>query len=216
MASERRRRNPVCYNRRMLRRVHPLILAAVFLAVALLVAGFGPRERSLGVSVRLVYLHGAWVWTALLGFAAAAVAGLAGLLFRRVDCQRVSIALGQAATLFWVTYLPMSLLVMQATWNGLFLDEPRFRIGLDFALIAVLLQAGILLLHRPAWASAVNIVYFAGLAWSLAASREVMHPASPIASSGWLALQAYFAGLTLICVAAGTQIARWLHRRLVA
>ncbi len=200
----------------MLRRVHPLILTAVFIAVAILVAGFGPRERSLGVNVRLVYLHGAWVWTALLGFAAAAVAGLAGLLFRRLSWQRFSIALGQAATLFWITYLPMSLLVMQANWNGLFLEEPRFRIGLDFAIIALLLQAGVLLLDRPAWASAVNIVFVAGLAFSLASSREIMHPSSPIASSGWLALQAYFAGLTLTCVAAGSQVARWLHRRLVA
>jgi len=196
--------------------VHPLILTAVFIAVAILVAGFGPRERSLGVNVRLVYLHGAWVWTALLGFAAAAVAGLAGLLFRRLSWQRLSIALGQAATLFWITYLPMSLLVMQANWNGLFLEEPRFRIGLDFAIIALLLQAGVLLLDRPAWASAVNIVFVAGLAFSLASSREIMHPSSPIASSGWLALQAYFAGLTLTCVAAGSQVARWLHRRLVA
>jgi len=200
----------------MLRRVHPLILTAVFIAVAILVAGFGPRERSLGVNVRLVHLHGAWVWTALLGFAAAAVAGLAGLLFRRLSWQRFSIALGQAATLFWITYLPMSLLVMQANWNGLFLEEPRFRIGLDFAIIALLLQAGVLLLDRPAWASAVNIVFVAGLAFSLASSREIMHPSSPIASSGWLALQAYFAGLTLTCVAAGSQVARWLHRRLVA
>ena len=200
----------------MLRRAHPLLLAAGLLIAALLLAGIGPRERSLGPAVRLVYLHGAWVWTALLGFAAAALAGLAGLLFRRVDWQRASTALGQAATLFWITYLPMSLLVMQANWNGLFLDEPRFRIGLDFALIALLFQAGILLLGRPAWASAVNIVFLAGLASSLATSREIMHPPSPIASSGWLALQAYFAGLTLTCVAAGSQIARWLHRRLVA
>lgn len=200
----------------MLRRIHPLLLSGVLLAAALLLAGIGPRERSLGLNVRLVYLHGAWVWTALLGFAAAALAGLAGLLLHRVNWQRASIALGQAGTLFWITYLPMSLLVMQANWNGLFLEEPRFRIGLDFALIALLLQAGILLLGRPAWASAVNIVYLAGLAFSLASSREIMHPPSPIASSGWLALQAYFAGLTFTCAAAGSQIARWLHRRLVA
>jgi hypothetical protein len=200
----------------MLRRVHPLILSAILLAAALLLAGFGPRERSLGINVRLVYLHGAWVWTALLGFAAAAVAGLAGLLFGRVGWQRASVALGQASTLFWITYLPMSLLVMQANWNGLFLEEPRFRIGLDFALIALLLQAGILLLGRPAWASALNIVFLAGLAFSLANSREIMHPPSPIASSGWLTLQVYFAALTLTCVAAGSQFARWLHRRLVA
>jgi hypothetical protein len=197
----------------MLRRLHPLILCAALVVAVWILSALGPRERSLGANARLVYLHGAWVWTALVGFGAAGLAGVSGLLLRRPAWQRTSVAVGQVATLFWITYLPMSLLVMQANWNGLFLEEPRFRIGLDFALIALLLQAGILLLGRPAWASALNILFLAGLAFSLATSREIMHPPSPIASSGWLALQVYFAALTLTCVACGSQVTRWLLRR---
>ena len=40
----------------------------------------GPSERALGSQVRVVYLHGAWVWTALAAFVASGVAGLVGLL----------------------------------------------------------------------------------------------------------------------------------------
>jgi hypothetical protein len=198
----------------MFRRLPPLMLFAVFLAVVLLIAGLGPREKSLGSNVRLVYLHGAWVWTALLGFGAAAVSGLAGLVLRRSSWQRTSIALGQTATLFWITYLPMSLLVMQANWNGLFLEEPRFRIGVNFAIIALLLQMAILVLGRPGWASGLNILFLAGLAYSLAASREIMHPRSPIAESGLAPLQVYFIVLTLACSAAGWQLVRWLRQRM--
>jgi len=198
----------------MLRRVHPLILFAVCLAIALALSALGPREKSLGTNVRLVYLHGAWVWTALLGFGAAALTGLAGLLLRRPPWQHRSIALGQAATLFWITYLPMSLLVMQANWNGLFLEEPRFRIGVNFAIIALLLQTAILILGRPGWASSLNILFLAGLAYSLAASREIMHPRSPIAESGLAPLQVYFIVLTLACSAAGWQLVRWLRQRM--
>ena len=198
----------------MWRRAHPLILFAAFLAFALVLSALGPREKSLGANVRLVYLHGAWVWTALLGFGAAALAGLAGLLLRRAACQRTSIALGQAAALFWITYLPMSLLVMQANWNGLFLEEPRFRIGVNFAIIALLLQAAILVMGRPRWASGLNILFMAGLAFSLAASREIMHPRSPIAESGLAPLQVYFIGLTLACAAAGWQLVRWFRQRI--
>lgn len=196
----------------MLRRLDPRLLFAVFVAAALLLAALGPRERSLGANVRLVYLHGAWVWTALAGFLAAALAGLAGLLLRRSAWQTTSVALGQAATFFWITYLPMSLLVMQANWNGLFLEEPRFRIGVNFAIVAVLLQAAIVLLRRSDWASGLNLVYLAGLSFSLLSSREIMHPRSPIGQSGQVLLQAYFVTLTLTCAAAGWQLARWLRR----
>jgi len=196
----------------MPRRLHPLVLFCVFVAAAVLLASLGPREKSLGANVRLVYLHGAWVWTALVGFGAAAVAGLVGILGRRPAWQRTSLALGQAAALFWITYLPMSLLVMQANWNGLFLEEPRFRLGLDFAIVAVLLQVGNLILRRPDWASALNLLFLAGLAFSLSSAREIMHPSSPIAQSGQVMLQAYFLLLTLVCLAAGWQLTRWLRR----
>jgi hypothetical protein len=198
----------------MLRRLHPLILSAAFLAAALVLAAMGPLEKSLGANVRLVYLHGAWVWTALLGFGAAALASLAGILLRRTAWQRASIALGQAATLFWITYLPMSLLVMQANWNGLFLEEPRFRIGVNFAVIALLLQGAILVLGRPAWASGLNILFAGGLGFSLFTSREIMHPRSPIGESGLVPLQVYFIVLTLVCAAAGWQLVHWLRQRI--
>jgi len=49
------------------------LLTLIVIAVASL---FGPAERSLGTNVRLVYIHGAWVWTALIAFGAAIAAHL--------------------------------------------------------------------------------------------------------------------------------------------
>jgi len=128
----------------MRRRVHPLLLFVLLLAAAAGWTSLAPRERILGSGIPIVYLHGAWVWTALIGLGAASLAGAAGLAFRRPGAQRWSLALGQAGTLFWVTCLPLSVLAMQASWKGLFLEEPRWRIGVDFAVIGVLLQAAIL------------------------------------------------------------------------
>ena len=60
-------------------------LASFFLTVLaiLLLALFGPEEQSLGSNVRIVYLHGAWVLTAEVAFALAALAGLFGLVARK-------------------------------------------------------------------------------------------------------------------------------------
>ena len=54
-----------------------LVLIGVIIA---LFTAFGPLEKTLGVNVRLVYLHGAWVWAALAGIMAGGLYGLAGLL----------------------------------------------------------------------------------------------------------------------------------------
>ena len=111
-------------NQLLIRRKAALWFALTLLAIALL-ALVSPPERSLGASVRIVYLHGAWVWTALAAFAAASLTGILGLVTRRESWQRWSLALGRTGLLFWITYLPLSMWAAQANWNGLFLAEPR-------------------------------------------------------------------------------------------
>src|SRR3989337_1778611 len=64
-------------------------------------------------------------------------AALPGLALRSEAWNRWSIALGQTGALFWITYLPLSLWAMRATWGGLYLAEPRWRLGVSFALAAL-------------------------------------------------------------------------------
>ncbi len=61
-----------------MRCLSPLLWFAASLILVVVVSTLGPPERSLGSHVRLVYLHGAWVWTALAGFALAGVLGIVG------------------------------------------------------------------------------------------------------------------------------------------
>jgi hypothetical protein len=188
-----------------------LAFAAALLAVALLTA-VGPAEKTLGTSVRVVYLHGVWVWTALLAFLAAALSGLLGLLTGRTPVQRVSLALGRTGLLFWITYLPISMWAMQTNWNGLFLAEPRWRLAAVFAIGGLVLQIGITLVDRLNWASAANLAYFIALAITLVSAENVMHPSSPIFGSGILIIQVYFLALLSLLLVAAWQLARWLYR----
>lgn len=196
-----------------MRRLSPLVWFAAFLVLVVVASALGPPERSLGSHVRLAYLHGAWVWTALAGFALAGVLGIVGLTLRRPGPQRWSLALGQAALIFWLTYLPMSLWVMRANWNGLFLQEPRWRLGLDFAVVDILVQAAILALGSLAWASWLNLGLFSALAWALTHTPEVMHPSSPIIGLGSPSIELFFLTLVALCLISGWQLARWFFRR---
>jgi hypothetical protein len=181
--------------------------------LAAVVSAAVPGERFLDRSVGIVYLHGAWVWTSLAAFAAAALAGLVGLTRRSRGWQLWSTALGQAGAVFWFTYLPLSLLAMRATWGGLYLLEPRWRLGVDFAVVALMAQVGLLILDRPGWASAVNVGFFAALALALTSTPAVLHPTSPVFRSDVLGVKLAFLTILGLCLGAAVCLARLLRLR---
>ena len=184
-------------------------LLFTLLAIALLTA-LGPAEKALGAHVRVVYLHGAWVWAALAAFVAAGILGLVGLLTRREVFYAWSCALGRTGVIFWITYLPLSLWAMQANWNGLFLAEPRWRLALAFAAGGLILQIGLSLVGKPSWTAVGNILFCVLLFYAVAGVQNIMHPGSPIFSSEARLIQVYFISLFLLALLAVWWVARWL------
>lgn len=198
-----------------------------------LIAGFtafGPAEKTLGTNVRVVYLHGAWVWAALAAFLASGVAGFTGLALefypgrdrppaqtskgwlRATLWHRWSRALGRTGLLFWITYLPISMWAMQTNWNGLFLAEPRWRMAVVFAMGGLLLQIGVALVEDDRWSSAANLGYSVALFLTLASAENVMHPPAPILRSDSRQIQFFFFGLLLFTFVAAYQVMRiWLR-----
>ena len=181
---------------------------AALIAIALL-ALFGPEERSLGASVRIVYLHGAWVLTAELAFIAAGLAGLIALITRRDRLHQWSAALGRTGIVFWVTYLPLSLWAMQSNWNGLFLSEPRFRLAAIFAVTGVLLQVGLWLIDIQWVTSLANLAFIVVLRVVFSTAENIMHPPpSPIFNSGNYVIIGFFLALNLLAVVAAYFLTR--------
>lgn len=183
-----------------------LLFATAFFTLA------GPVEKTLGANVRIIYLHGAWVWTSLFAFLAAGLLGSLGLLLRRTILQRWSKACGRTGLFFWITYLPISLWAMQTSWNGLFLSEPRWRLAVIFAITGLLLQIGVTLLDNPAWASGANLFFTITLLLALSQTRNVMHPPSPILDSEATRIQIFYFGLLSLTLFTAWQLTRWLHK----
>ncbi len=171
-----------------------------------------PTERTLGSNVRIVYLHGAWVWTALVALIAAGLSGLTGIILQRISLHLWSRALGRVGTIFWITYLPISLWAMQSNWNGLFLAEPRWRLAVIFAISGLLMQSGISLLGKPIWASAFNLIFSLMLFLALSQTQDVMHPSSPIFASESKEIQGFFLSLLGLTLLAAWQLAQWWYR----
>ena len=194
-------------------RKSPLLWLLLSLLAIVILTALGPAEKTLGSSVRVVYLHGAWVWAALAGFVAAALVGLVGLITRRPALHYWSRALGRTGLVFWISYLPISMWAMQTNWNGLFLAEPRWRVGLIFAIGGLILQVGVSLLEDPVWASVSNILFAGVLFMALQTTEQVMHPASPIFGSDAWRIQVFFLALIALTLLAAWQLARWWRSR---
>jgi len=188
----------------------PLFLLILNLLVITLVVAFAPLEKTLGANVRVVYLHGAWVWAAMAAFLVAGLAGFLGLVSQRREYHRWSLALGRAGLIFWITYLPISMWAMQTNWNGLFLAEPRWRLALVFAVSGLLVQAGLTLVDRPAWTSLSNLAYILLLLAALRFTEDVMHPPSPILNSDAWRIQLYFAAILALVLLAAFQVTRMM------
>ncbi|MFN2151605.1 MAG: hypothetical protein ACK2T5_08420 [Anaerolineales bacterium] len=185
----------------------PYIWLLLSFIVVAFIALTSPAEATLGVNARVVYLHGAWVWTALAAFLAAGGVGLIALLLRRENLHHWSRALGRTGLVFWITYLPLSLWAMQTNWNGLFLSEPRWRLAMIFSITGLLLQLGLCFL--PAiWASASNFVFVITLLAVLQATENVMHPPGPMIESEFGRIQIYFIMLIGLLLFAAWQVTR--------
>jgi hypothetical protein len=191
----------------------PVLWCGLLLLATGLFTLSGPVEKTLGTNARIVYLHGAWVWTALAAFLAAAVLGGLGILLRRTTLQRWSRAVGRTGLVFWISYLPISMWAMQTSWNGLFLSEPRWRLAVIFAISGLLLQVGVGLLERPLWAAIANVFFGITLLLALSQTQNVMHPPSPILNSEATRIQFFFMGLLALTLFTAWQVARWWYSK---
>lgn len=187
-----------------------LITIAAIVALTVL----GPTERTLGENLRLVVLHGAWVWAGKILFAAAAVAGLVGLLLPSSFWSNLSLALGRAGLLFWLTYLPMSLIVQMQNWGGIFWDEPRWRVPFTFGVVGLLLQLGLWVINQSRVTDLANLAFGVVLWWQLGAITNILHPDSPIFGSDSTGIQFFFLVLLVLTLFAAAQITRLLYRSL--
>ena len=185
-----------------------LVVTIILIAV---ITAFGPTERTLGENLRLVVLHGAWVWAGKLLFAAAALAGLIGLILPKSLWSNLSLALGRTGLLFWLTYLPMSLIVQLQNWGGIYWDEPRWRVPLTFGVVGLLLQLGLWVLNQPRLTNLANLPFGITLWWQLGGITNILHPDSPIFGSGASGIQVFFIALLVLTLLAGGLITRLIY-----
>jgi hypothetical protein len=177
----------------------------------LLLAWAAPNDVTLAGTSKVVYLHGALVWTSLLTLTAAGVVGLAALVAMRFKRDNVmhawTLALGRTGLIFWAVYIPVSLLASRMAWNAVFLAEPRYTTAFRVLAAGIIVQVMVWLVNRPIVSSGLHAV-LAGAIWELLLTTpSILHPNNPILRST-PSIQFFFGLIVLACGVAALQVAR--------
>ncbi len=199
------------FSSRLLKQPLAILITLGFIVGAAFLA---PIEKTIGSNIRLIYVHAAWVWTGKLAFGLSAIVGLLGLvLFTRKKLVHLSRAIAYTALFFWVTYLPMSLIVMQVNWGGFFFDEPRWRVPFLLGIIAVLLQAGLWVFNNDRMIVAGNFLFGVALWWQLGGVENILHPDNPIGTSDSTAIMGSYTLILILTIILGAQLTLWIYEQ---
>jgi hypothetical protein len=179
--------------------------------IALALAWAAPNDVTLAGTSKVVYIHGALVWTSLLTLTTAGVVGFAALAVMFIKRDNMlhawTLALGRTGLLFWAAYIPVSMLASQMAWNAVFLAEPRYTTAFRVLAIGVIVQVIILLVNRPVVSSALHLVQAVTLWALLLTTPSILHPDNPILRSV-PSIQFFFGLIVLACGVAALQVAR--------
>jgi hypothetical protein len=199
------------FSSRILKQPIALLLT---LALIILAAFLAPVEKTIGSNIRLIYVHAAWVWTGKLAFGLSAIAGLLALvLFRQERLVHLSRSIAYCALFFWLTYLPMSLIVMQANWGGFFFDEPRWRVPFLLGIVAVLLQGALWAFNNNRLTALGNLAFGIVLWWQLGGVENILHPDNPIGASNSTAIMGSYTLILILTIFLGAQLILWIYEQ---
>lgn len=209
-----------------IKRVLPL-LAAVMLVLLVVWVVLAPSESRLGNLVKLVFVHGALVWTGLLAFSIAGALGLLSLVLSHLvgsvaPALRLSApvwyrgteAAGLGALIIWLATVVSSMAVTGLTWGQLVAwNEPRVQAtGLILLAALALLIVARLVANRDF--TAIVGVLMGIVPWILVQRAGVIrHPVDPIGESQSAAIQIFYLLILLTVVGLGLTLIAWLWAR---
>jgi len=194
------------------RRPGPISAGLTLLLVLLL--WLSPVEQTLGQTVKLVYLHGALVRTAMVLFALSLPVNLVALVTAKENWLAWGRALTWAGIIIWLAHTLFSMVTTYAAW-GVFIawSEPRTRFTFNLAAVGLIIVVGSYLVASPRL-SALIFVILAGVVWGfLPGMGFIQHPLDPIGASPSSAIRLFYAAILLVTFALAGLLVIWLQGR---
>ena len=193
------------------------LLFALLLGLLIALLWLSPAEQTLGQSIKLVYLHGALVRTAVILFVASVPVNLVAMITKRNSWFVWGKAVILSAVIIWLLHTLFSMITTYATW-GVFIAwfEPRTRFTFNLAAVSLIVVLVTQLVNNRVFTS-VAFLLLAGLTLVLLPTLGfVQHPLDPIGMSTSGQIRLFYAGISLITLGLGGLLAIWMRGRMAS
>jgi hypothetical protein len=183
---------------------------AVLLGILTLLLILLPPEQTLGVIIKVVFLHGALVQTGLLLFALGGLLGLALLAWDRPVLLAWALAVQETAVLLWIAYALSSMVTTKLAWGQwIAWDEPRVRASINVLWFCIAAWLLVRWVNNRTFTGLANLAV-AIMAWVLIRGASlVRHPFNPIGDSTSSAYGWFFIAIGVTVLLIAVQVARW-------
>ena len=176
---------------------------------------WAPGEATLGGVVKLVYLHGALVRTAVLLLICSLPLNLAAVVTTRALWARWGRATTWTAIGAWLTHTLVSMVTTYAAW-GVFVAwfEPRTRFTFGLAAVALFIALVAHLLRDARFAAGAFLVLALLVVAMMPRLGLVQHPLDPIGASSSAGIRVAYAGILAVSALIAGVLTLWLEHRL--
>jgi hypothetical protein len=201
---------------KIIRRWQIPLLIGLCLLLALLL-WLSPGERTLGQIVKLVYLHGALVRTAVMLLAVSLPINVVALINGKENWLDWGKALSWAAIGIWLAHTLASMITTYAAW-GVFIawEEPLTQFTFNLAGVGLVVLVVTQLVANPRF-SALVFSLLAGVVLVLLPSLGIIqHPLDPIGSSTSATIRIFYAAILVTTLAIGRLLVVWLQEKISA
>lgn len=179
-------------------------LLTIFIGIMLIY--FSPVDSQLGPVLKLVYLHGALIFTGLFLFMALGFVSVASFL--RNSFTNLLIDVEKTAIIFWLSAAIVGNIASELAWGGIFWNEPRLKVIIIISFISL----SIYFLSTASGNDKVKSIL--GIALSMIVflltlgAGKIMHPDNPFSASD-PSIRFFFGMITLISLIISIQV---IHR----
>ncbi len=189
-----------------------ILINMLFILLSGTLLFLAPLEKSLGSTMRYVYLHVSLIWTGSLAIVIGGLLGLAGSLLNRNEITKRAQSLGWFALGLYSAGILVSGLAAWYSWGRIQWSEPIYAVSGRIILVMIMVQILVKLFPHYRWSGLIYLIPVAYLIKTTANIRMVMHPVDPIGNSDSVQIKLTFYALTLLfTIWAGLMI--WLSGR---
>lgn len=191
---------------------YKILITILFTLLVGIVLLFAPLEKSLGSTMRYVYLHVSLIWTGSLAIVIGGLLGLSGSLLNRNEITKWAQSLGWFTLGLYSAGILVSGLAAWYSWGRIQWSEPIYAVSGRIILVIIMVQILVKLFPNYRWSGILYLIPLAYLIKATTNIRMVMHPVDPIGNSDSVQIKLIFYALTLLfTIWAGLMI--WLSGR---